>query len=203
MQKYKKIKKISNNRFLNLYEMKAYADTGREFNYYFVSRNDTTKLKLNTKEIQSEGIVIYSVLKEEPEKLVLIKQYRYPIDEYLYELPAGLIDAGESSEQAAVREMKEETGMALEIYARGNPAFRRPFYIAAGFTDECSTAVFGFASGKSSAQFQEETESIQVIFADKTEVKRILAEERVSLRCAYFMMNFLQSDKAEPFQFLE
>lgn len=38
------------------------------------------------------------------------KQYRPPLDKIVIEVPAGLVDAGESAEQAAVRELKEETG---------------------------------------------------------------------------------------------
>ena len=38
------------------------------------------------------------------------KQYRPPIDKVIIEFPAGLIDAGETAEEAAVRELKEETG---------------------------------------------------------------------------------------------
>jgi len=41
---------------------------------------------------------------------VLQKQYRPPIDKVVIEVPAGLVDAGETAEQAAVRELKEETG---------------------------------------------------------------------------------------------
>ena len=38
------------------------------------------------------------------------KQYRPPVDKVCIEVPAGLVDAGETAEQAAVRELKEETG---------------------------------------------------------------------------------------------
>ena len=42
-------------------------------------------------------------------KLVLERQFRYPIDDYVYELPAGLIEKGESLTEAAKREAFEET----------------------------------------------------------------------------------------------
>lgn len=42
--------------------------------------------------------------------ILLEKQYRYPFDEILYELPAGKIDKNENKENAAIRELEEETG---------------------------------------------------------------------------------------------
>lgn len=43
-------------------------------------------------------------------EIVLQKQYRPPIDKITIEVPAGLIDEGETVEEAAVRELREETG---------------------------------------------------------------------------------------------
>jgi ADP-ribose pyrophosphatase len=43
-------------------------------------------------------------------ELLLQKQYRPPIDKVVIEVPAGLIDAGETVEECAVRELREETG---------------------------------------------------------------------------------------------
>ena len=43
----------------------------------------------------------------------------------------------------------------------------------------------------------------QVVLADKGEVRRILSEERVSLRGAYLMMQYLHMDAEKPFAFLE
>ena len=47
-------------------------------------------------------------------ELLLQKQYRAPIDKICIEVPAGLVDAGESPETCAVRELKEETGYVGE-----------------------------------------------------------------------------------------
>lgn len=41
---------------------------------------------------------------------MLQKQFRPPLDKIVIEVPAGLVDAGETAEEAAVRELKEETG---------------------------------------------------------------------------------------------
>lgn len=203
MKKYTKIHKLSDNKFLNLFKLDALTDSGRPFDYFFVSRRKADQIKLLTKELAAEGVVIYPVLKDDPEKIVMIRQYRYPLDEYLYELPAGLIDDGETPNEAAVREMKEETGLDFEVYADGNEAYRRPFFMGAGFTDESCNAVFGYASGSISRDDMEDTESIQVLIVDKEEAARILKEERVSLRAAYLLMNFLHADKETPFEFLK
>ena len=203
MKKYTEIHKLSDNKFLNLFKLDALTDSGRPFDYFFVSRRKADEIKIITKELAAEGVVIYPVLKDDPDKIVMIRQYRYPLDEYLYELPAGLIDAGETPEEAAVREMKEETGLDFEVYTDGNEAYRRPFFMGAGFTDESCNAVFGYASGTISRDDMEDTESIQVLLVDRKEAARILKEERVSIRAAYLLMNFLHADDKAPFAFLE
>ena len=201
MKKYTNIHKLSDNKFLNLFHLDALTDSGRPFDYFFVSRRKADNIKLLTGDSAAEGVVIYPVLREDPEKIVLIRQYRYPLGDH--ELPAGLIDEGETPDAAAVREMKEETGLSFEVYAGGDGAYRRPFFMGAGFTDESCNAVFGYASGTVSRDALEDTESIQVLTADKREVRRILREEKVSIRAAYLLMNFLHADREAPFAFLQ
>lgn len=58
-----------------------------------------------------DGVGIVAIIeKESGPEILLQKQYRPPIDKVVIEVPAGLLDAGETLEQAAVRELKEETG---------------------------------------------------------------------------------------------
>ena len=202
-KKYTAVRKLTDNRFLNLYEMDALTNTGEAFHYYFATRNNQDALPLYTGNLCSNGIVIYPIWQEDTEKIVMIRQYRYPLDAWIYELPAGLIDEGETASQAAVREMKEETGLDFTPYEGGNPALRRPFFLGAGMTDETSTSVFGFASGAVSGKFREDTESIEVLLVDKEEARRILREERISLRGAFLLMGFLKVDGENPFAFLD
>ena len=91
--------------------MDALTNSGKPFHYYFASRNRMEMLPLLTGKQSSNGIVIYPVVRKEPDKIVMIRQYRYPVNAWIYELPAGLIDEGETAQQAAVREMREETGI--------------------------------------------------------------------------------------------
>lgn len=202
-KKYTGLQKLQENRFLNMYHLDAVSYSGEPFDYYFVSRNKEDKLKINTHETDAEGIVIYPVWKEDPEKLVMIRQYRYPVGDYIYELPAGLIDAGENANEAAVREMKEETGFDFEVYTGGKEMYRRAFFLAPGFSDETGKAVFGYASGESTKKFQEDSEYIEVLLVDKKEAERILAQERLSIRCAYLLMQFLHMNPEDPFAFLD
>ena len=202
MKKINRIEKVTDNRFLNLYHMDVNDTKGKPFNYYFVSRNDTANLKINTRKLDPEGIVIYAVTKEETPRLVLIREYRYPLDDYIYALPAGLVDAGETPGEAAAREMSEETGYAFTEYTGGEACFRRPFLMGPGFTDEASSAVFGYVDLEDCCPERESSEDIEVILADKEMVRHILAKEKVSLRGAYLMMQYLQM-KEKAFAFLE
>ncbi|XP_063933165.1 uncharacterized protein LOC135144965 isoform X2 [Zophobas morio] len=47
---------------------------------------------------------------QEEERVLLVKQFRPAVDAYTLELPAGLVDEGETKEEAALRELKEECG---------------------------------------------------------------------------------------------
>lgn len=198
--KYKGVQKMTDNPFLNLYHIDAVDTEGRDFNYYFASRNDENDIKMKTHDVKPEGIVIYGVKPETEPKLVLIRQYRYPLDAYIYELPAGLVDGDETPAEAAVREMREETGLEMTVYEGGAAFYRRPFYMGPGFTDEMSSAVFGTVTGTPNLDSKESTEDIQVILADRDEVRRILSEEQVSLRGAYLMTHFLED--GDPLGFL-
>jgi ADP-ribose pyrophosphatase len=64
----------------------------------------------------------------EPGHVILIRQYRYAINRWLWELPAGSVDEGETPEQAARRECHEEIGQVPETIVRLGSMFPTPGY---------------------------------------------------------------------------
>ena len=64
-------------------------------------------------------------------QLLLIKQYRYAAEQYLYEIPAGRLEPGEDPRDCAIRELREETGCTAR-----QMEFLTTIYTTPGFTDE-------------------------------------------------------------------
>lgn len=200
MGKIKKIEQTTHNPYVNLYSMGVENRVGKSGNYYVASRaKNVQELELSRGCQRPDGVIIYSLYGEKHDKVVLIRQYRYAIDGYIYELPAGLVEPGESFRAAAVREMKEETGLTLRPL-EVDPLYEKPYYTTIGMTDECCATVYGYADGSVNADLLEDSEEIEVVLADRDEVRRILREERVAIVCSYMMMHFLHDE--EPFAFL-
>lgn len=201
MEKIKNITKATDNPFVNLYNLDVTDRKGKNFKYYVASRSkEIGTLELSTKRQKADGVIIYSLYGEKHDRVVLIRQYRYSIDNYIYELPAGLVEPGEDFHETAVRELREETGLTLHPVHAGE-SFEKPFYTTIGMTDECCGTVYGYADGEISRDMLEDSEEIEVVLADREEVKRILREERVAIVCAYMLMHFLHD--REPFAFLK
>lgn len=195
------IKQLTSSKYVNLFNVKGHNSKGHESNYFVASRaKSVDELKITTKKDTPDGVSIYALCGEKHDKVVLVRQYRYAIDDYIYELPAGLVEPGENLHEAAIREMHEETGLVFTPIEAGN-AYEAPRYTTIGMTDEAVAAVYGYASGDISDKFMEASEEIEVVIADRDEVRRILDKERVALLTAYQLMHFI-ADK-EPFGFLK
>lgn len=67
----------------------------------------------------------------DPGRVVLVKQYRYAIDRWVWELAAGTLKPGEDPVEGALRECEEETGLAA-----GRAEFLGAFYPTPGYCDE-------------------------------------------------------------------
>ena len=201
MSNIQNIQQKTHNRFLNYYELEAVHRDGSISPYYMTSRaKDASQLKAVTHQNRPDGVILYGVYGEEQDRVVLIRQYRYPLGDYVYEFPAGLVEEGEEMGAAGVREMYEETGLTFTPVDAG--CYSRPFFTTVGMTDESCGMVFGDCSGTPTSIHGEASEEIQVILADRGEAKRILREENVAIMCAYMLMHFIASE-GDPLAFIK
>ena len=205
MRRIEHITQTTKNKFLNMYELEMKSDAGKKSKYYVASRaKNIDDLKITTRKNTADGVIVYSVYRDEKaeEKLVLIRQYCCPIDTYVYEFPAGLVEDGEDFKETGKRELKEETGLDFEAIDAAD-MYTKPCFTTVGMTDESCGTVYGYATGIPSKLGQEENEEIEIVLADRAEVRRILKEENVAIMCAYMMMHFLNTPKGHVFDFLK
>lgn len=201
MEKINHITKLTDSKYLNMYELDATNKLGGKVDYFVASRaREIEDMKIRTKDWKNpDGVIIYSLYGEKRDKVILVRQYRYSIDDYIYEFPAGLVDAGENFKEAGIREMREETGLSFHPQDV-DPMYEKPYFTTIGMTDECCATVYGYSTGEISREGQEPNEDIEVVLADRDEVRRILKEERIAIMCAYMLMHFVHDE--EPFAFL-
>jgi ADP-ribose pyrophosphatase len=103
-------------------------------------------------------------------QLLLLRQYRYAAGGYIYEVPAGRLDGGESPASCAIRELKEETGCTAEHM---EPLFT--MFTTPGFTDE-KIHVFmatGLTHGESAREADEFADVVIMSLAEALELIRV------------------------------
>lgn len=142
------MKKLTDEKWINLFK--------RDDGYILASRNETP-------DPDKIGVVAAIVIFEN--KLVLLKQVRNIIGRSEIDLPAGLVDEGETPLQAVMREVKEETGLDTEVIIGADHGMPNDdvYFSSAGLTDE-NYKLFRLRAVKG-AQIKPE-EGIEVILFD-------------------------------------
>lgn len=116
---------------------------------------------------------------QDQDTIVLIREFRIPINDYIYSLPAGLVDPGDDIYETAIREMKEETG--LDLIAIDKDRTCNKAYASVGMSDESLAIVYGRIEGSLSRDFMEDTELIEPMCMTKEEVKDLLTKKDVNI----------------------
>ena len=148
------------------YSNKVFAKTGH---WDYVSRK--TVVEAISGVCRPDAVVIVPIIKEAfTMRAVLLKEFRIPINDYIYAFPAGILDPNETIEDCAKRELKEETGLDLNAVTYVSP----PLYSSAGLTDESVVIVYADVSGIISNDGHESTENIEVISMNQQELLRLV-----------------------------
>ena len=169
--KFLSIEKKHTGRFLHRYDLNYLNPEGERVSYEMVSRRHDID---SHEKLGSHGAdaVVMVIRDEEDGHILLIHEYRMELGRWIYGLPGGLIEPGETAADCAARELLEETG--LEIYG-----IEHIFPSAActvGIGDEQTVCVFARARG----QIRPRTvggEEIEAGWYTKEEVLRLQERE--------------------------
>lgn len=173
-KRIKNIIPLAGTKFLSLYDAEYINKKGNVKHWMIASRKDIKTLNGQLFEGKKEKIdaVAIVAINRDLRKLVLVKQYRVPVNDYLYELPAGLIDGDEDVFTAAQRELFEETGLNLLEIDKTKKVL--PLYASAGMTDESISLVYCTCDGETSTKNLEDDEDLEVLLVSKEEARDLL-----------------------------
>lgn len=174
--KYVGITKKEQGKFITRYDVMYETVDGINKNYEIISRNSDIDSfeKLHGKEADA---VVIIVTNETGDKILIDKEFRLAVGEWVYNFPAGLIDPGEKPTESAVRELREETG--LELYQIDD--IIGTSFSAVGFSNETNMCVVGKARG-AFAESSSTLEEIEPGWYSKEEVRKLLKTEKFAAR---------------------
>lgn len=142
--------------------------------YDFVSRHN--ELAIETEKFgqpyKSDAVSIF-VQNEDKSKLLLIKEFRYAVNNYVISTPAGLIENNEDIKSAAIRELYEEIGYNKDQIKINHILL--PSYSAVGLSDEQVASVFVTVDDSiKPKQHLESSEDIEYFWIDAHEAEYFL-----------------------------
>lgn len=189
--KIKSVSTVAKTQFVGLYDIEYKNKLNEDRHWTVASRksiDELNKIYLNDIKDSIDAVVIAAIHKES-NKLVLIKQFRVPINNYIYELPAGLVDGNEDIKEAVCRELKEETGLKLVSINSVNS--KDKVYLSPGMTDESVALVYCLCEGEISKDYLEPDEDIEAILISQEEAREILdGEELIDIKCYLLLQMF-------------
>jgi ADP-ribose pyrophosphatase len=166
---------------LNLYRV-SFVKDGRDGKWLLVSRRKKPLVGLAmdrgepvpSDELQPDVVQIVAVVKGTGQMLVT-KEYRVPLANYEYACPAGKIDSGESAEDAAARELLEETGYRIVEVKLATPIL----FSSAGMTDESVVTVIAIVEKDPGGANPQDFEEIEVVLLDQRDAARLCSASSI------------------------
>ncbi len=140
----------------------------------YIDKSGTKRDWESFERINCKGIAVIVPITYD-NKILLIKQFRPPVNGYVIEFPAGLNDKGETLEDAARRELLEETGYYAKemIFLTDGP-------MSSGSSGEILTAYLALGLEYKGIQGGDETEDLEIIEIPVSEIYTRLSELKVS-----------------------
>ena len=182
MGRIKKLSTLMETKFISLYDIKYLNKSNKEKSWTVASRKKKEELEsiyFDNKKDKVDAVIICAYHKNE-NKLVIIKEFRVPINKYIYELPAGLVDSDDDNfEKTVIRELKEETG--LDVVKIKENLSSKQVYLSPGMTDESAAFVYCICEGEISNKYLEDDEDIEAILVSQEEAKTIIKNNDIPM----------------------
>ncbi len=122
--------------------------------------------------VRHEGSAVIMPI-DEKKRILLVRQYRLPARDYLWELPAGRVDKGETVLQAAKRELREETGLRAKRFTK-----LASFYVSPGFLEEKMTIFAAEELSEGESEWMED-ERIEMRWVAAADLDRMIASGQI------------------------
>ena len=174
--KFQGIRKVCEGKFITRYDVDYITEEGHAKTYEIISRNKNIRT-LDDLQNRTPDSVIMILTDESGEHILISREYRMAMAQWIYNFPAGLIDPGETPEESAKRELWEETGLDL---IRVDDILDNS-YSAIGFSNERNVCVFGAAAG----EFRKSTSDAEEIvpgWYSREEIRKLLRTEPFAAR---------------------
>tara|TARA_Y100000310_G_C20703345_1_gene832113 strand:- start:709 stop:1311 length:603 start_codon:yes stop_codon:yes gene_type:complete len=183
------LEKLTSTKWLNLFRSHTRNVKGKTVEWFFASRSKDPLKDVNT----SCAVLIVPIYKSDQRNLlVMTKEYRYPLRDYMYGLPAGLIETGDTLEHTIEKEIKEETGLEVKEILD----ISKPVYTSPGFSDECINIAIVEVTGEISEDYQDDHEDIKVLLCDIEDVEDILRNtSKLDAKVWTILYHFLLKNK--------
>lgn len=191
--KIKKLTLLKETKFLSLYDAEYENRKGNVRHWTIASRKGYETLNSEYFKDKKESVdaVIIAALHEDSKKLVLIKQFRIPLNDYVYELPAGLIDENENIDTAVIRELKEETGLSLQKI--NHEKSRIGVYASVGMTNESLALIYCSCTGDITSKYLEDDEDIETILVSMEDAKELLSKDiKMDIKVYMILQSFAE-----------
>lgn len=139
-----------------------------------------------TREVVRHPGAVAIIAADEKDRLLLVRQFRYPMKKIIYEIPAGKLEPGENPDHAAARELEEETGHRCRTLDKVSE-----FYSSPGFSDELLHFYFtdSLISGR---QHLDEDEFLEVCAVDLHEAVAMVNDHRIADAKTVYAVQFMQ-----------
>ena len=176
------VKKLTNEKYLNLYLLE-YEDNGKPVYWTLASRNNPEQLTCVTGKDKADTVCIVPKIKVDgKEYIVLTKEFRQPINDYVYSFPAGLVEEGEDPLTCCARELQEEIGAEeiSEVNQLSNIC-----YNSEGMTDE-SVVMYEVVVTKLGQANLQDHEDIKTFIVPMEELEDFLKGKRLSTRAGIY-----------------